>query len=99
MLLRRSDVKVIVDILMGEETPEEDFELNELTVSAVCEVMNQMMGAAATAMSEFLGFPVNISTPEPFELEDLDGFKAAHMPKGAETVIVVKFSLKIENLH
>jgi flagellar motor switch protein FliN/FliY len=24
MLLRRSDVKVIVDILMGEETPEED---------------------------------------------------------------------------
>ena len=97
MLLRRSDVKVIVDILMGIETPEEEFELNELTISAVCEVMNQMMGAAATAMSNFLGFPVNISTPTPFELEDLDAFKANHLPQGADTVVVVKFSLKIEN--
>lgn len=97
MLLRRGDVKVIVDILMGSETPEEEFKLNELTISAVCEVMNQMMGAAATAMSEFLGFPVNISTPEPFELEDLESFKANHLPRGAETIVAVKFSLKIEN--
>ncbi len=55
MLLRRSDIKVIVDILMGGETPEEEFELNDLTISAVCEVMNQMMGAASTAMSDFWG--------------------------------------------
>lgn len=97
MLLRRSDIKVIVDILMGCETPDEEFELNELTISAVCEVMNQMMGAASTAMSDFLGFPVNISTPEPFELEDLEEFKESHLPKGAETIVVVRFSLKIEN--
>ena len=97
MLLRRSDVKVIVDILMGSETPEEEFELNELTISAVCEVMNQMMGAAATAMSDFLGYPVNISTPEPFELDDIEAFKAEHLPQGADTVVVVRFSLKIEN--
>ena len=63
MLLKRSDVKVIVDILMGSETPDEEFELNELTVSAVCELMNQMMGAASTALSDFLGRMVNISTP------------------------------------
>jgi len=97
MLLRRSDIKVIVDILMGAETPDEEFELNELTVSAVCEVMNQMMGAASTALSDFLGFPVNISTPTPFELENLDEFKEAHLPQGADTVVVVRFSLKIEN--
>lgn len=80
MLLKKSDVKVIVDILMGTETADEDFELNDLTISAVCEVMNQMMGAASTALSDFLSFPVNISTPEPFELEDLDHFKTNHMP-------------------
>ena len=97
MLLRRSDIKVIVDILMGAETPDEEFELNELTVSAVCEVMNQMMGAASTALSDFLGFPVNISTPSPFELENLDEFKVAHLPQGADTIVVVRFSLKIEN--
>lgn len=97
MLLRKSDIKVIVDILMGSETPEEEFELDDLTISAVCEVMNQMMGAAATALSDFLGYPVNISTPEPFELEDLDEFKRTHLPQGVEDVVVVRFALKIEN--
>ncbi len=63
MLLKRSDVKAIVELLMGTEIPEEEFELNELTISAVCELMNQMMGAASTALSDFLGRPVNISTP------------------------------------
>ena len=97
MLLRRRDIKVIVDILMGSETPDEEFELNELTISAVCEVMNQMMGAAATAMSDFLGFPVDISTPKPFELEDLQAFKENHLPKGEDTLVVVRFALKIED--
>ena len=97
MLLRKSDVKVIVDILMGSETPEEEFELNELTVSAVCEVMNQMMGAAATALSDFLGFPVNISTPHPFELDDIENFKREHLPTTDSTIVTVGFALKIEN--
>ena len=97
MLLRRRDIKVIVDILMGSETPDEEFELNELTISAVCEVMNQMMGAAATAMSDFLGFPVDISTPKPFELEDLEAFKENHLPRGEDTLVVVRFALKIED--
>jgi flagellar motor switch protein FliN/FliY len=96
MLLKRTDIKIIVDILMGAATPDEEFELNELTISAVCEVMNQMMGAASTAMSDFLGFPVNISTPEPFELHDLEEFKNNHMPHD-NTVVVVRFALKIED--
>lgn len=96
MLLKKSDIKVIVDILMGSETPDEEFELNELTISAVCEVMNQMMGAAATALSDFLGYAVNISTPLPFELDDMEKFKREHIPQDANTLVVVQFSLKIE---
>ncbi len=96
MLLKRSDIKVIVDILMGSEMPEEEFELNDLTISAVCELMNQMMGAAATALSDFLGYSVNISTPEPFELKSLESFKAEHLPQGADVLVIVRFALKIE---
>lgn len=96
MLLKRSDVKTIVDILMGTETPEEEFELNDLTVSAVCEVMNQMMGAASTALSDFLGKPVNISTPESFELDDFAQFKKEHFPAESGKVAVVRFMLSIE---
>jgi len=97
MLLKRGDIKIIVDILMGMETADEDFELNELTLSCVCELMNQMMGSAATAMSEFWGFRVDISTPESFELENVEQFKKERIPEGAEQVVVVKFLLKIEN--
>lgn len=98
MLLKRNDVKVIVDILMGSETPDEEFELNELTISAVCEVMNQMMGAASTALSDFLGYSVNISTPQSFALDDLDAFKQEHFPVSTGNLVVVRFMLSIENV-
>ena len=97
MLLKRGDIKIIVDILMGMETADEDFELNELTLSCVCEVMNQMMGSAATAMSDFLGYRVDISTPESFELNDVEQFKRDHVPAGADQVVMVRFRLKIED--
>ncbi|MGL6221658.1 MAG: flagellar motor switch protein FliN [Lacrimispora sphenoides] len=94
MLLKRHDVKVIVDMLMGMETPEEEFELNELNISAICEVMNQMMGASATALSEFLGKVVNISTPSSFEIGDVDDFKEKYYDND-EYKVVVGFTLKI----
>lgn len=97
MLLKMNDIKVIVDILMGSETPEEEFELNELTVSAVCEVMNQMMGAASTALSDFLGRLVNISTPESLDLADFEAFKRARFQDETAALVVVRFSLSIEN--
>ena len=97
MLLKRSDVKVILDILMGSETPEEEFEMNELTISAVCEVMNQMMGAASTALSTFLGYSVNISTPQSFTLDDLEKFKIEHFRDLGTPLVVVTFMLDIED--
>lgn len=68
MLLKKQDVKTIVELLMGTIIPEEDFELDEMNLSAICEVMNQMMGSSCTALSEFLGESVNISTPHSFEI-------------------------------
>ena len=94
MLLKRHDVKVIVEMLMGMEIPDEEFELNEINISAVCEVMNQMMGASSTALSEFLGRMVNISTPVSFEVKNeqefIDKYFVDEYPK-----VVVIFTLKI----
>ena len=95
MLLRRQDVRAIVDILMGRETPDEEFVLDELSMSAICEVMNQMMGASATALSEFLGRMVNISTPTAFEVKNLEGFREDYFPSG-QTMVVISFLLSIE---
>lgn len=98
MLLKRHDVKTIVEILMGTEISDEEFEFNDLTISAVSEVMNQMMGAASTALSDFLGRSVNISTPQSFTLDDLDQFEREHFQYDSGMVVVAKFMLSIENV-
>ena len=98
MMLKRSDVKAMVDILLGSETPDEEFQLDELSISVVCEVMNQMMGSASTALSDFLGRMVNISTPESFELDDLEAFKQEHFPVAHGPIVVVRFQLMIEGI-
>jgi flagellar motor switch protein FliN/FliY len=81
---------------MGSETPDEEFELNDFTISAVCEVMNQMMGAASTALSDFLGKPVNISPPQSFEVHNFEEFKAEHFHPIPGKLVVVRFILSIE---
>ncbi len=96
MLLKRHDVKVIVEMLMGMEIAEEEFELNEMNISAVCEVMNQMMGASSTALSEFLGRMVNISTPISFEVKNEEEFIDKYFVDGNPKV-VVGFALKIDD--
>ena len=93
MMFRRNDVRIIVGMLMGGEIPEEEFELNEINLSAICEVMNQMMGSSATALSEFLGNAVNISTPVSFPVESEDSFKKKYF---FDDERVVRFSLEIE---
>lgn len=97
MLLRMSDIKVIVDILLGTDTPLDEFVLDELTLSAVCEVMNQMMGAASTALSDFLGRVVNISTPETFDVYDVEAMKRERLPVAEGPIVVVRFALSIED--
>lgn len=96
MLLKRHDVKVIVEILMGMEISDDEFDLNEINISAICEVMNQMMGASSTALAELIGEPVNISTPNSFEINTVGEFSEKYLMEN-EPMVVVSFSLKVEN--
>ncbi len=95
MMFSRNDVRIIVGMMMGEEIPPDQFELDEMNRSAICEVMNQMMGSSATALAEFLGIPVDISTPVSFEIESDTVFKEKYFPENCSRV-VVRFSLEIE---
>lgn len=94
MLLKRIDVKVIVELLMGMEIPDDQFELDEMNISAICEVMNQMMGASATALSELLARRVDISTPVSFEVESPEQFKQKYFAENDE-MVVIRFNLMI----
>jgi flagellar motor switch protein FliN/FliY len=96
MLLKRDDVRKILEILMYTEIDPETFELDELSLSAVCELMNQMMGASATALADVIGTMVNISTPVAFEVDNAEEFKRKYF-KTDEQMVEIYFSIDIED--
>lgn len=73
MILKEDDVQLILNQLMGKPPViSPDFEFDELNISAVSEVMNQMMGASSTALADFLGMSIDISTPTPYILSEIN---------------------------
>ena len=84
----------IMLLLMGMEIPDDQFELDEMNISAICEVMNQMMGASATALSELLSRRVDISTPVSFEVESPEQFKEKYFAEN-DQMVVIRFNLMI----
>jgi flagellar motor switch protein FliN/FliY len=81
-------------MLMGMDIPEDEFQLDEMNISAICEVMNQMMGASATALSELLGRFIDITPPKSFEVEGEQGFKDKYFDE-TEPMVIVGFSIQI----
>ncbi|MCR4903438.1 MAG: flagellar motor switch phosphatase FliY [Butyrivibrio sp.] len=64
LILKENDVKVMTDLMMGGDGSNTSGDLTELHLSAASEAMNQMMGKSATSLSDMLGIPTDISTPE-----------------------------------
>lgn len=95
MIWKRTDAKAIIEILLGQTIPEEEFEMDEINTSAICEVMNQMMGSAATALSDFLGKAINISTPVAYEIDDKTEFQNKYFSDD-DVIVAVGFELFIE---
>lgn len=90
------DAKTIADLMLGGDGTNTQGSLNELHLSAVAEAMNQMMGGAATSMSQIFGMPVNISPPkvDTVDLSAPDAFL-----EGLDGWIVnVEFNLKVGTL-
>lgn len=99
MIFRQKDMQVILDLLMGNtEPPTDDFVFDELSMSAACEVMNQMMGASATALSEFLGRVINISTPEASVVDSDESYSKAADVKEGDEIVAVSFHLSIADV-
>ncbi|MGN0586418.1 MAG: flagellar motor switch protein FliN [Oscillospiraceae bacterium] len=100
LVLKQNDVQLILDQLMGlplEVT--DDFQFDEMNISAVCEVMNQMMGSSATALSEIIDTTVDISTPEAIVQGDqYQNAASLYEAEAEENVVSVKFNLTIDGV-
>lgn len=101
LVLPQIAVARIANIMMGGTGEVESDEVDEIAISAVSEAMNQMMGAAATSLSEMLKKPIDI-TPPTVELMDFDNEDVKFPPvvkDENEIVAKVNFKLEIEGLE
>lgn len=94
LLLREEDLKKILGNLLSMD-PAEMAELDEIGLSAVSEIMNQMMGSAASALASFLGQIINISPPE--ILDTTENVKTLFSLTG-DSLVSIKFNLSIDGL-
>jgi flagellar motor switch protein FliN len=95
LMIKENDAKIIANLMMGGNGMDLDNDFSELHISAVQEAMNQMMGSAATSMSQLLQQKVDISPPA-IDLLDFPPHKLNHL---VDSIIVkVSFQLKVGSL-
>ncbi|MEE1217548.1 MAG: chemotaxis protein CheC [Agathobacter sp.] len=64
LIIRLNDALVIANLMMGGDgTDVSGMSLDEITLSAISEAMNQMCGTIATSMSALLNEPTDIGFP------------------------------------
>lgn len=95
LLMKQSDVKIMVDLLMGGGGIAAEGELTEMHQSAISEVMNQMMGSSSTAMANFFNRPINISTPTVHLLSKEQDCCELIKNEVSEKIISIQFNLTI----
>lgn len=100
LVLEKKTAAEIADIMMGGLGKVESDELDEMKLSAVGEAMNQMMGSAATSLSDMIKKSVNI-TPPTIEILNFDNAETKFPPIGedADKVAKVNFTMSIEDLE
>ncbi len=93
MVMSVKDVNTIVTLLLGDDGGPD---MDEIHISALGEVMNQMMGASCTALASFLDREINISPPVPFKIEEFN--EKLLWSRDQEYIVAVSFKLAIDGL-
>lgn len=96
LLLRVEDFKRILSHLLSMDYSEME-EFDEIGMSAICEIMNQMMGSAASALASFLGVKVNISPPEVIDTVDSSKVREQFTDEGGY-IVSIRFDINIDGL-
>ncbi len=99
LLISNEDVLIITDLLMGGDgkniSPDDD--VGELQLSAISEVMNQMIGSSSTSLSNIIKVPVNIAPPHASKITlEEDSLEA--LICGHDTIIVTRFAMQIQDV-
>ena len=96
-ILKAEDAAIIASIMMGGNGQNVSSDMDEYTLSAVSEAMNQMMGFSATALSEMFKRTIEISPPRVKLISEKDDAKQLDMDI-FETLVTTAFKLQIGEL-
>lgn len=100
LILKKEDVEIIADLMMGGSgNIEFTEELSELQLSAIQEAMNQMVGSASTSLSSMLNLKIDINPPEAFVIDFAQNAEEV-IPelKRADEIVKVAFRMTIGDL-
>ena len=98
LILKDVDAAVITDLMMGGDgsIDKNDIALTEIHFSAISEIMNQMIGSSATALSNLIGTSINITPPEAQNIEVGRGI--GDLMEGYPLLIRISFDMEIEGV-
>lgn len=92
-LLKKEDALLITGLLMGGMSEED---IGDMYLSAMSEVMNQMVGSSSTALSDILHVAINISPPETREYFRED--QIIETVFADQVLVRISFRMEIEDL-
>ncbi|MDE7358550.1 MAG: chemotaxis protein CheC, partial [Lachnospiraceae bacterium] len=94
LMFKENDVKVVMDLMMGGTGVAAPGELNEMHLSCVSEVMNQMMGSSAISLTEMIRKTVDINPPKATLVnskEDIESIDILPFPGDQMVIILSRF--------
>lgn len=98
LILKDVDAAIITDVMMGGDgnIDKENIVLTDIHMSAISEIMNQMIGSSATALSNMLGRSVNITPPQAQYIEV--GGDVGDLLPGSAMLVRISFDMEIEDV-
>ena len=96
-ILSQSSIMKLVDLIVGGTGDiDESLEFDEMHLSAISEIMNQMMGASSVSVAEFLNTKIDISVPETFKIEGR--YPPEETSDNGELLVTANFTFIVGNI-
>jgi len=97
-ILKASDAAIIANLMMGGDGKDASIEMDEITLSAVSEAMNQMIGFSATSMSQMFRRTIEISPPKITLINIKQDEEQLEWNIFDDNIAVISFNLQIGDL-
>ena len=98
LAIQAQDAAIIADLMMGGDGTNPDPEINEISMSAVGESMNQMMGTVATSLSTMFNKKIDISPPKVSLVDFGNEDKITEIAGNTDPIVRISFRMEVDGL-